>query len=243
MGAGATLGAVLLLAACGKDHETDCLKSTGKVTTERRELAPFRILTANDNVDVTLVQDAETYAEVRTGKNLQEDIELTVSNGQLVIKNTSRCNWMRRYDTPREVTLHLPRLLDVRLHGQGNVRTAGNFRADTLFCHLVGAGDFDLDISSHYLNLDMYELGDVSIRGRADDAKLLVGGSGTLRAQGLQTRQCSLRLTKDSDGDAFVSFAEALFGSHAGTGTVHYQGNPAQVSLQVTDKGKVLQGN
>ena len=232
-----------LLGACGKDHGTDCLKSTGKIVTERRELAPFRILTTNDNINVTLVQDADTYAEVRAGKNLQDDIELKVTAGELVITNTSRCNWIRRYDTPREVTLHLPRLFDLRLHGQGNVRTAGNFRADTLFCHLVGAGDLDLDISSHYLNLDMYELGDIRLRGRADDCHLTVGGSGSIRAQGLQTQQCYLRMTQDSDGDAYVTFADFLTGTHAGTGTVHYQGNSANVGIQITDKGKVTPGS
>ncbi|GAA3930204.1 hypothetical protein GCM10022406_14450 [Hymenobacter algoricola] len=234
---------VLLLGACGEDHETDCLKSTGKVVTERRALAPFGIVTAYDNVDVTLVQDAETYAEVRAGQNLQSDLELTVADGHLTIRNTSRCNWVRRYDTPREVTLHLPRLTDLFLRGQGNVRTAGNFRADTLFCHLVGAGDYDLDISSNYLNLDMYELGDISIRGRADDCHLTVGGSGRLRAQGLQTQQCYVKMTRDSEGDAFVAFTGFLDVVHDGTGTVHYQGNPQQVGVRITDKGKVVQGN
>lgn len=231
--------AALLLVGCGQDHETDCLKSTGKVTTERRELEPFHVLTAYDNVDVTLVQDDETYAEVRTGRNLQEDIELSSSNGRLTIRNTSRCNWVRRYDVPRQVTLHLPRLTDVFLRGQGNIRTAGNFRADTLFCHLVGAGDYDLDITSHYLNQDMYELGNVTLRGRADDCHLTVGGSGSLRAQGLQTQQCYLDLTRDSDGNAHVTFADFLAGTHAGTGTVHYQGNPAKVNLRITDTGQV----
>jgi hypothetical protein len=240
--AGLALGVLLMLGGCGQDHETDCLKSTGKVTTERRELPPFRILTAYDNVDVTLVQGPEIYAEVKTGKNLQEDIELTVSDGRLVIRNTSRCNWVRRYDTPREVTLHLPKLTDVFLRGQGDIRTAGSFRADTLFCHLVGAGDYDLDISSHYLNLDMYELGDISIRGRADDCHFTVGGNGSLRAQGLQTQQCYVKMTQDSDGDAHVTFADLLAVSHAGTGTVHYQGNPARVITQITDQGKVVQG-
>ncbi|WP_345070627.1 head GIN domain-containing protein [Hymenobacter fastidiosus] len=233
----------LLLAACGPDHETDCLKSTGKVTTERRALEPFRVIIAYDNVDITLVQGPEIYAEVRAGKNLLANIELTVSNGQLTIRNTSRCNWVRRYDSPREVTVHLPRLNDIFLRGQGNIRTAGNFRADTLFCHLVGAGDYDLDITSHYLNLDMYELGDITLRGRADDCHLAVGGTGSLRAQGLQTQQCYVEMTRDSDGDAYVSFADFLAGTHAGTGTVHYQGNPAQVRMQITDKGKVEQIN
>ncbi|UOQ70323.1 head GIN domain-containing protein [Hymenobacter cellulosilyticus] len=231
----------LLFGGCGEGHEMDCLKSTGKVITERRELESFEVITAYDNVDVTLVQDAETYAEVRAGKNLQEDIELRVEHGELTIRNTSRCNWMRTYDTPREVTLHLPRIHDLFLRGYGNMRTAGNFRADTLFCHLVGAGDYDLDITSEYLNMDMYELGNYHLRGRADDFKLLVGGSGSLYASGLLSQRCSFTFNHDSDGDAHVTTSDYLGGTHAGTGTLFYYGKPQQTGIKLTGKGKVEQ--
>lgn len=230
----------LLFGGCGDGHEMDCLKSTGKVITERRELSSFEVISAYDNVNVTLVQDSETYAEVRAGKNLQEDIELRVEHGELVIRNTSRCNWVRTYDTPREVTLHLPRIHDLFLRGSGNMRTAGNFRADTLFCHLVGAGDYDLDITSEYLNMDMYELGDYHLRGRADDFNLLVGGSGSLYASGLQSQRCSFTFNPDSDGDAHVTTIGYLGGTHAGTGTLFYKGTPLQNGIKVTGKGKVV---
>ncbi|WP_167856775.1 head GIN domain-containing protein [Hymenobacter aquaticus] len=230
-----------LLAGCGKGHELDCLKSTGDVESERRELAAFQTVIAYDNVDVTLVQSAQTYAEVRAGENLLEDIELTVEHGQLTIRNTSRCNWMRTYDTPREVTLYLPRLRDVFLRGQGNVRTAGTFRTDSLFCHLVGAGDYDLDLSSKYVNLDMYELGDINLRGQTNVFTLLVGGNGSLRASGLQAQQCYFRFNHDSNGNAYVQARDFLGGTNAGTGTLYYAGNPPQTDIRVTGKGQVVQ--
>jgi hypothetical protein len=225
-----------LLTSCGEDHETDCLKSTGKVITERRELAPFRVVTAYDNVDLLLVQDTATYAEVRAGKNLQEDIELKVQDGQLTIRNTSRCNWIRTYDTPRELTLHLPRLTDLFLRGQGNVRTVGNFRADTIFCHLVGAGDFDLDLTSTYLWLDSYELGDIDLHGQATEVHYTLGGSGSLRAAGLQTRTFFFQSNKGTNGDAHIMVSQSLAGTHAGTGTLYYTGSP---TLNLVGNGKV----
>nr|WP_262905387.1 head GIN domain-containing protein [Hymenobacter nitidus] len=196
---------------------------------------------AYDNVDVTLVQDAQTYAEVRAGENLQEDIELRVENGQLSIHNTSRCNWVRTYNTPRQVTLHVPSLRDLFLRGQGNVRTAGVFRADSLFCHLVGAGDYDLDINSKYLNLDMFELGNINLRGSAEVFTLVVGGNGSLQAGGLQTRQCYFKFNHDSNGNAYVRATDFLGGTNAGTGTLYYQGSPAQTDIKVTGKGQVVQ--
>jgi len=203
---------------------------------QRRELAPFRTVIAYDNVDVLLVQDTVTYAEVRAGKNLQEDIEVKVQDGQLTIHNTSRCNWARTYDTPRELTLHLPRLTDLFLRGQGNVRTVGNFRSDTLYCHLVGAGDFDLDLTSSYLWFDSYELGNIQLHGRAKEVHYTLGGSGSFQASGFLTQNFYFQSNKGSTGDAHLNVSNFLAGTHAGTGTLYYTGNPPQTDLAGSGK-------
>jgi len=230
---------LLLLTACGDGHETDCLKSAGRITTERRELPAFQQLYIHDNVEVVLVQDSVTYAEVRTGKNLQEDIELTTSGNQLIIHNTSRCNWVRRYDIPREITLHTPFVLDLLQYDQSTLRIPAPFRADRLFYHFLGAGDGDLNLDVQYLNMDMYELGDVTLRGTvAGDAVTLVGGSGTLRATTLAVQNLSLQTTRSSTGDAHVHSTVKMAIYHAGAGTVFYRAPTPYV--EVTGKGKAV---
>ena len=226
------------LSTCGPGHGTDCIKSTGPVITQRREVAPGLVtVTAYDNVDLRLVQDAQTYAEVRAGENLIDDIELTRNGDALEIANTSRCNWARSYDTPREVTLHLPRIDNLFLRGQGNVSTVGPFVQDQAFCHLVGAGDFDLNFQARYLNIDQYELGDFNLRGTVEELNFTVGGSGRLFAQGLAVKRCYFRMTRDSDGDAHVRPTDVLDGIVAGTGTLYYAGNPTTLGVTVTGTG------
>ncbi|MBC6611206.1 DUF2807 domain-containing protein [Hymenobacter sp. BT507] len=230
---------LLLLAACGDGHETDCLKSTGRITTERREVPAFEQLYIHDNVEVVLVQDSVTYAEVRTGKNLQEDIELTTAGNQLIIRNTSRCNWTRRYDTPREITLHTPSVLDVLQFDQSSLHIPAPFRADRFFYHFLGAGEADLNLDVQYLNMDMYELGDVTLRGTvAGDAVTLLGGSGTLRATELVARNLTLQTTRSSIGDAHVRATGTLGIDHAGAGTVFYRAPTHHV--EVTGKGNAV---
>lgn len=228
------------LAGCGEDHETDCLKSSGKVTEERRELAPFHILRLYDNVEVTVVQDAETYATVRTGKNLQEDLELTQQDGTLTIHNTSRCNWIRRYDVPRQVTLHTPRLTDVFHVGERTLRSQGTFRQDTLFLHLSRAGDIEFDVESNFLWVDQYELGDMRLTGRTEQLVATVGDLGSLYAQGLQARRAQLDLDKLGDGDAHVTVTEYLGANVAGTGTLYYNGSVLQKNINVSGKARTV---
>ncbi|MDQ2771927.1 MAG: DUF2807 domain-containing protein [Bacteroidota bacterium] len=226
------------LSTCGPGHGTDCLKSTGTIVTQQRTVdAGFVTLTAFDNVDLRLVQDTKTFAEVRAGENLIEDIQLTRKGTGLEISNSSRCNWARSYDSPREVTLHLPRITNVFLRGSGNISTVGAFVQDTIFFHLVGAGDYDLNVQARQLFLDQYELGDITIRGSAIEMNFTLGGSGRLFAQGITPRRCYFKTTRDSEGNAHVRATDEVGGFVAGTGTLYYGGPPASTDIHVTGQG------
>ena len=226
------------LSTCGPGHGTDCIKSTGSIITQRREVAPGLVTVfAYDNVDLRLVQDGQTYAEVRAGENLIGDIEFTRQGDALEIANTSRCNWARSYDSPREVTLHLPRITNVFLRGQGNLSTVGQFVQDTLFIHLVGAGDGDLTLKTRQLYMDQYELGDLTLHGSTEGLSFVLGGSGRLFAQGLTAQRCYFTMTRDSDGDAHVRATDAVGGTVAGTGTLYYSGPPTYTDIKVTGTG------
>ena len=224
------------LGACGPG--TDCLKSTGDVITQRREVAAGLVtVTAFDNVDLRLVQDSQTYAEVRAGENLIGDIELIRKGDALEIVNTSTCNWTRSYDTPREVTLHLPHITNVFLRGQGNGSTVGQFVQDTVFFHAIGAGDYDINVKARQLYLSQYELGDLTVRGTTEEINFTLGGSGRLFAQGLAARRCYLKTTRDSDGAAHVRATDIVAGIVAGNGTLYYSGPPATTDIRVTGHG------
>ncbi|GAB3291192.1 head GIN domain-containing protein [Hymenobacter tenuis] len=238
-GLAAGVAVVLILSGCQKENEAGCFTSTGSIRAERRALQPFHTLTTYDNVTVLLVQDTETYAEVRAGQNLQEDIRLEEADGYLTIRNTSRCNWVRRYNTPREVTLHTPRLSGMFLRGEADIRTVGTFRADTLFAHLIGSGDYHLNLASTYLGMSQYELGDIYLSGTASELHHTLGGNGSLYATELPLQEVYLQTNFDSSGNAYVRPARLLAGTHAGTGTVYYAGAVPLLELGITGKGKL----
>jgi len=237
-----TLGAglCLLLTTCGPGHGTDCLMRTGDIVTEHREVpADILQVTTFDNIDLKIVQDTETYAEVRSGENLLADITFTLKGNSLEIANTSKCNWARSYDVPREVTLHVPRLNSIRLNGVGNISSVGAFQQDTLFIHLLGAGDMAMELQCNYLNMDMFELGDMTLRGTAEEFSWMLGGNGRLFARDLQTRRCYFKTTRDSNGDAHVRGQDIVGGNVEGTGTVYYAGNPTATDFHIKGPGSV----
>ena len=232
-------GALLLASTIGLGActaEVDCLKSNGSVVTQRRAVdRRTRIVLVYDNVDLTIVPDTATYAEVRAGEHVIDDLTLTYPDARtLALHNTNRCNWARSYNTPYEVRLHVPRLTDVRQLGYGLVRTASRWTQDTLFVHLLGAGDVQLDLASKYLRIDMYELGDMTLSGTAEELHALVGGSGFLLAGGLATPHCYIETTRSSIGDAHVQATQYLEADVAGKGTLYYTGSPSSLAIKGT---------
>jgi hypothetical protein len=232
------LAAAFGLSTCGSGHEADCLKSNGAPTTQRRPIdRRVRSVVVYDNVDLIIVPDTATYAEVTAGEHVIDQLTLTYRDPQtLLLNNTSRCNFVRSYDTPREVRLHTPRLTNLEQRGYGTISTASRWAQDTLFVHLVGAGDIKLDLTSTYLLTDMYELGDMTLSGTADDFQPVVGGTGFLFAGGLQARVCYFRTNRASLGNAHVRATQNLGGTLDGKGTFYYAGNPSLIDVKGSGK-------
>lgn len=240
--AAALLAGSLMLAACGAGHDTDCLKSNGPVTTQRRALARgLTDVVLYDNVDVTIVPDTATYAEVRAGKNVVDDITFEYQGPKrLLIRNTSRCNWVRSYDTPREVRLHLPYLKDIEQRGYGLATTAGPFRQDTLFVHSSSTGDINLEVNCVYLFIDIYDAGDLTLRGTAEEFHPNLGSNGFLFASGLSTRYCYFHTFPTWIGDAHVRVSQNIGGVLDGTGTFYYTGNPGLIDPKGKNPGHLV---
>ena len=227
------------LGACQPGHGTDCLKSTGSIVTLRRAVAPgLREVKMYDNVDLQLVQDTATYAEVTAGAHLIDDIDFARKGPVLEISNSSTCNWVRSYNTPRVVTLHVPRLGAVFLLGQGNIGTVGEFRQDTLFFHLTGAGSYDLQVRARQLYCDQFELGDVTLRGTAEELNFTLGGSGRMFAQGLAAQRVYFRSNVGTTGDMHVRGTDIVGGTIGGYGNLYYGGPPAKLDIKSTGAGQ-----
>ena len=236
----------LTLAACAADHDDDCLKGNGAVVTERRAVSrQLNKVVVYNNVDLTIVPDTATFAEVRAGQNVIQDIEFSTPGGpqQLTIKNTSRCNWVRSYDTPREVRLHVARphrSFDIEQYGYGVVANEGQWAQDTLFLRLWSTGDINMNLRSTYLYLDSYDAGDITLRGTAEDFHPNMGSNGFLFASDLDTRYCYFFTYREWRGDMHVRSHQNLAGTLAGTGRLFYSGNPPLVVLLGPNKGNAF---
>jgi hypothetical protein len=228
----------VFLLGCQEENALDCLKSTGKIKTETRHLASFRSLRVFDNLEVTVVEDTAHFVEVTAGNNLLENIRTEVRNGELSLRNINKCNWVRSYDKPFRIRVHTRELQDIFHDGDAKLSSENALPARNLFLHITGAGDTDLELKTETVWLDMYELGEVRLHGASNQLTAYILSMGSLKAEGLTTKEASLKLT--DQGQAFLKVSEVLNAEINGPGNVFYRGSATQIKTFGNGSGKVL---
>lgn len=227
----------VLLLGCQKENSLDCVKSTGEIETQIRSLTNFQTLRIFDNPEVIIVKDSVPFVEVTAGKHLQENIVTEVKNGELFLRNINKCNWVRSYNKPIQIRVHVPRLKDIFHDGDGLLSSENILPADTLFLHLTGAGDADFTLNSNLVWLDLYELAEARLRGSNQDLTAFILSQGSLHAEELSNQNAFLKLSHQ--GQAFIQVSEMLRAEISGPGNVFYKGNPTQIQTSGLGPGAV----
>jgi hypothetical protein len=225
--------------SCGKDHEFDCLKSTGKTTRETRSLATFSRIRLDDNINLYLRTDTTCFAEVEAGENLLDGIITEVENGTLYLRNENRCNWVRNFRKPVNVTVGLGQPELISYYGYGDIRSLDTIRQhDFTFDCWNGSGSIRLLLNTDrsYLRIHIGRA-DLQAAGRSNVSFVYLNDVGVIDNRALSTDLCYLR-TK-STGDCRVRTERELEATVDYTGNVYYSGNPFRVVVSGNGTGQV----
>ncbi len=233
-------GFVLILTSCAKDDGAGCFSSTGEIIEETRMVSSFNKLELHDNVSVILVQSDSNYAVVEAGENIISGIRTDVNDaGQMVIRNTNTCNWIRSYSKPLNVYLHYQDLDSIIYRSIGDVYTQNMMTTDTLWLEVFeGAGEINIDISSTRLYCSIHNgTADVYFTGQTGLQFLYSAGFGILDARDLVSTFAYVR--NKSSNNLFVYSTKVLGVEINGIGDVYYKGNP-DISLDKQGSGELI---
>jgi hypothetical protein len=234
------LSALLLLFGCKKS--CDCMKSTGSISIEERNLSPINSINVKNNVDVKFHYSNDYKLTVRGGSNLLEKIETRIENGTLYIRNKNKCNWVRNFNPELEVNVWLPELSLIYVEDAS---------ADIVFEDTIPIKNFRLDSFSSIGNYKLKLKGEIATlaihNGAADlDALGSVGtlylygvGYGKLNCEQLKT----LNTYTDNQGtnDFYVNALNTLEVKISGSGNIYYKGNPPNIVKREYGSGKLIQ--
>ena len=223
----------------------DCFKSTGELTKEEREIQSYGNVILKDNVSLYLTNGTSNRITVEAGKNLLKKIKTEVNeNGDLVISNENRCNWVRNYASPVNVYLEcksFDTLFYASIGDVKNVKAVDTLYFGDSFCIQIseGAGNFNLNIKTSYLLIVfLYGTCDVNITGFAKTVSAYSTAWGRIDFSGVHCERAWA--LNQSSNDMYLYASEKLSATTRALGNIYISGNPASVEFSREGDGDLI---
>lgn len=182
----------LLFFGCSKP--ADCIKSSGLLTTKNYSNLVFDKIIVFTGINLIVKQGPDYNVSVSAGQNLIDDIEVSVADGQLTLKDKTTCNWVRDYGET-VVTVTTPNLIEIYSKTEGKISSQGKLTYPALNLIAVdnfdglpgsGTGDFIMNIENQNLNLTNNTFANFFITGKTNQLSIAIyEGNGKIEAQEL----------------------------------------------------------
>jgi hypothetical protein len=184
---------------------------------------------------VILVQGDRDQAFVAGDPEMQKNIEVELSDRQLVIRPAG--GWKFWHSSKIFVQVEMRQLRQLSVSGASDVHAPGLLRTDQLKLIISGAGQARLDqLQARQLNFVISGAGDGQLGGRVDDLALQISGKGKVMADRLQAQRA--RVSVSGIGNVVLWVTDDLAAQISGVGTVDYYGSPS-VQRSVSGMGTI----
>lgn len=215
---------IVVTSACTDDTVTnplivgdDCLRGTGDVITENRDLGDFTDIQNAIPANVFIEQGPLEAVRIEAPSNILEEINTTVDNNLLNIRINKCIENLEGVN----IFVTIPQINRLVQAGVGNMTTVNEINVNELDVILTGVGNFNL-------------------QGFANDVIIALDGVGDIEAFSLNTDICEIDIT--GVGNVEVSVNDELDVTITGAGFVYYKGNPT-VTSTITGDGSVVDAN
>ena len=237
---------VILTFSCKKKEERSCWKFTGEQDTLTYAISDFDSLRLHEKLDFELVESNVAKLEVIGGRNLIGLVDLDSTGGVLRIMNANKCAFLRNYDAPIKVRIHLSSLeyvyLDIseKLHNEGVLNYPNLF----VLAH-SGAGSIDLNVNANKLFLDAsYGNVDFNLKGQVSDLGLSIKSNAYCSTQDLKVAD-ELEVYSNTVGDLHLNVegTNNVKANLVNKGNVFLYGTPNAIEKTIEGEGQVIEGN
>ena len=220
---------------------SSCKKSpltVGPIVTQIRELPDFTELQVNDNINISLVRSDTCYIEIKTGKNIIDNITTEVKYGVLSICNTTSLNWIRPYDYEIHLTLYFKDIKNLVFASSGTLDTQNNYAGQLNpddYYHIKidgGSGDIDLNINDCDDLRLVYKYGTshVNIHGTNNNFFVIYKRSyGIIDARDYSAE--TVNVTSESVSDCYINASESINATINNLGNIYYKGDPDTIQI------------
>lgn len=233
----------LLLSSCNTDSGIDCFKKQGKIISKTVEVEDFSKINTSKGIELTIKHAEEYEISVKAGKNLIDNIDFSVEEGELFIEDHSSCQMLRNYH-PAKVFISTPYLENLYSSSQYNIYSEGvlNFPELQLQSGLVSetpSGIFDLEIENKELKIQDNVSAVYKIKGKTENLEVWFWGQNG-RFEGENLKAKDVHVYHRSANDMFVFPINKISGTIRLTGNVVLQNIPAEIEVEELSSGKLI---
>jgi hypothetical protein len=136
-----------------------------------------------------------------------------------------------------QIDLDIVDLSEIRFEGVGNMKSKGSLEVGDFVVAGNGVGNISLELDAQTIDARLNFVGNMSLKGRSNELKLVNEGVGNIEASDLTVQ--NVNLTSSGIGAVSVHCEGELSLKVDGIGVVSYTGNPTVISEKVSGIGKV----
>ncbi|HLT33179.1 MAG TPA: head GIN domain-containing protein [Aquaticitalea sp.] len=233
--------------SCNNDSAPDCFQNTGDIIELEFVVDAFDKITVFEGVELTVTDAPTQKVIVQTGEYLLSDVNVSVVEGRLILKDENGCNIAREYDVTK-VFVSSPNITEIRNSSDFTVSSNGvlnypnlnllseNFGNEDLYSTI---GDFNLQVNTTELRLSFNNLSTAYISGNVTN--LFVGFySGDSRFEGANLMAQNIQIYQRSSNDMMLNPQLSLTGEIRSTGDVILVNEPPFVDVQQFYTGQLI---
>lgn len=238
---------VLLSISCDSESAPDCFQSAGDLIREEVIVADFTAITVFENVSLVLRTGPETRVEIETGENLRNEVEVTVENGRLLLRDTNDCNFFRDFGLTK-IYVTAPNITEIRSSTGLKIESDGVLTYPALrlisesFINTESEttdGEFDLEVDTDTITIVVNGIAYFKLRGRTDFFGVTIAaGDSRIEAQNLNATLVDV--DHRGSNDILVNPEQILRGRIRGTGDVISFNRPEEIQIEELFKGKLV---
>lgn len=188
-----------------------------------RKMPAFSAVKLSGAYEVEL-RHGDTYSvELETTEKVLQNIETFVEDGELIVRNKKKGNWME--DADIDIRITSPAYKRIGVSGAVKLDVHEPMETESLILHVSGAASVEMGLQVQELDMHLSGGANVELAGAAQMVNFDVSGAGHVDAEELLTQHARIGLS--GAGAISVHAEETLDVRISGAGSVTYSGSPA----------------
>lgn len=225
------------LSAC---NPFECVKRTGDVQRQVREVGKFEKIVVEDNIELVLTNDSSTQISIEAGANLIGQIGTKLTGTTLLVQNKNRCNWARSAEQPIRVWVGGQALDFIQLMGVGSLVSNEmiQHRRPLFKISSENVAAIRLQMSGSSLDLFTQSSQLITLQGTWQQSKIEVRGFGKVWLEGLQVQQ--MEAIHNGLNEVRIFPVQRLQASLSNKGNLYLYNEPQELVQMRTGSGNIF---